>query len=391
MKWFIYLVKREFKLFFKNTTLLMVFVAAPIIYALLIGFTYKKGKVDHVPVIVVDYDGTPTSLQLVDMLDDNTTIQVLNHAVVPSNFKDEIIKTEAAAMVVIPEKFETMIMQGKYPEVNTYVNTSNLLTANFASKSIQLVLGSYAAGAEIKALQKRGMPAEIAKTKYEPFKANYITLFNTTSNYLIFMWPAIMAVVMQQVIMLAMAVSFSDDFKREDFFEIFTTESKAILMLVKILPVFLFANLNILLFYVFGIIFRIPTPTSFGVFMLNAELFILASSFFAVFVSILIPDSLKATQVLMVIASPAFIMSGFTWPNFAMPNFINAITSIVPLTPYLNALKISLVQQGPGYLTRPYAIHLVILTVVFFVLSWILMAIKRRILLKPLKIRKKKD
>ncbi|MCH5688908.1 ABC transporter permease [Niabella sp. W65] len=137
-----------------NTTLLSVFILAPLIYAIFIGFTYRQGKVVDIPVIVVDYDRTPASTQLTEMLNDNTTIKVLQYSIKPANIKDEIIRKNAAALVVIPERFEAMMLQGKYPEVNTYVNTSNLLTANFASKSIQTVLGTYSAGAEMKALQK---------------------------------------------------------------------------------------------------------------------------------------------------------------------------------------------------------------------------------------------
>ena len=36
-----------------------------------IGFTYKEGKVDNLPVIVIDQDHTPTSSTVVDMLGDN--------------------------------------------------------------------------------------------------------------------------------------------------------------------------------------------------------------------------------------------------------------------------------------------------------------------------------
>lgn len=93
------------------------------------------------------------------------------------------------------------MLQKKYPELNVYVNTGNVLTANFASKALQLTIGTFSAGASIKGLQKMGMPAVKAATQYEPFKTNYITLFNTTSNYLIFMWPAMLAVVLQQVIL----------------------------------------------------------------------------------------------------------------------------------------------------------------------------------------------
>ena len=217
MKQLKYLLKREFKLFFTNKTLISVFFVAPIFYALLIGFTYQKGKVENIPVIVINHDNSAMSNQIVEMLQDNKTINVLNYIDEPSNLKDEVIKTEASAVVIIPERFEAMMLQKKYPEINVYVNTSNVLTANFATKALQLTLGTFSAGAEMKALQKKGMNAEIAKTQYEPLKTNYITLFNTTSNYLVFMWPAMMAVVLQQVILLAMAVTFSEEFKRESF------------------------------------------------------------------------------------------------------------------------------------------------------------------------------
>jgi ABC-2 type transport system permease protein len=71
MKQLRYLLKREFKLFFTNKTMLSVFFIAPIFYALLMGFTYKSGKVTDIPVIVVNHDKTPLSNQVVDMLEDN--------------------------------------------------------------------------------------------------------------------------------------------------------------------------------------------------------------------------------------------------------------------------------------------------------------------------------
>ena len=155
MKQLRYLLKREFKLFFTNKTMLSVFFIAPIFYALLMGFTYKSGKVTDIPVIVVNHDKTPLSNQVVDMLEDNKAIKVLNYVDEPAVVKDEVIKTEAGAVVIIPERFEANMLQKKYPEINVYVNTSNVLTANFASKAIQLTLGTFSAGAEMKALQKK--------------------------------------------------------------------------------------------------------------------------------------------------------------------------------------------------------------------------------------------
>ncbi|MCJ8497867.1 ABC transporter permease [Chryseobacterium salipaludis] len=388
MKQIRYLLKREFTLFLTNRTLLSVFFLAPVFYALLIGFTYKSGKVENIPVIVVNHDRTPLSDQVVEMLQDNKTLHILNYVEEPASLKDETIRTEAAAVIIIPERFEAMMLQKKYPELNVYVNTSNVLTANFAAKAIQVTLGTFSAGAEMKALQKQGMNAELAKTRYEPFKANYITLFNTTSNYLIFMWPAMMAVVLQQVILLAMAVSFSEEFKRASFVRDFAGKEKyaVFVMTIKCLPIWVFANFNILFFYLCSLYFKIPVPDNAWNFFLITAVFVVAATNLGVLVSILVPDALKATQVLMVIASPAFIISGFTWPTFAMPEFIKKFTAIIPLTPYLEALKIMVVQNGSAVLTKKYLLHLFILGWVYFLAAWIALKIKIHFLFKKYKI-----
>lgn len=371
-------------MFLTNKTMLSVFFIAPVFYALLMGFTYKNGKVTDIPVIVVNHDKTPLSYQVIDMLRDNKSIKVLNYVEEPAIVKDEVIKTEAGAVVIIPERFEASILQKKYPEINVYINTSNVLTANFASKAIQLTLGTFSAGAEMKALQKKGMNAEQAKMNIEPFKANYITLFNTTSNYLIFMWPALMAVVLQQVILLAMAVTFSEEFKRESFIKDFAGKHKhaVLVMAIKCLPVWIFSNFNILIFYLFSIYFKIPAPENVINFFLVTAIFVVAATNLGVLVSIIIPDALKATQILMVIASPAFIISGFTWPTYAMPEFISKFTNIIPLTPYLEALKIMVVEKGSDYLTYRYFWHLFILGWVYFILGWIALKIKIHFLFK---------
>ncbi len=378
MKTIIYLIKREFKLFLTNTTLISVFFLAPLIYAFIIGFTYKEGKVTDIPVLVVNQDNSPLSLQLEEMLADNQSIKVIHHSNEPVDLKNEVIRQDAAAVVIIPERFEAMVLQKKYPEVNVHINTANVLTANFASKALQLTLGTFTAGVEISALQKSGMSAEEAMSKYEAFKVNYITMFNTSSNYLIFMWPAMMAVVLQQVILLAMAVSFSEELKRKAFVENFVQRKSyaIVLMIIKCLPIWIFSLFNILVFFIYSKYLMIPSPVDFWNFMLVTGVFVVACTNLGVFFSILIPNSLKATQVLMVIASPAFIISGFTWPIYAMPNFIQKLTDIIPLTPYLESLKIMVIQQGSNELTHPYLWHLLIMASIYFILGWIVLKFK---------------
>ncbi|MBC9915340.1 ABC transporter permease [Chitinophaga varians] len=387
MKEFFRLLKREFKLFLGNSTLRSVFFLAPVLYATLIGFVYKAGKVENIPVIVIDKDNTPLSAQLVEMLGDNKSIKTLKYLQEPANVNDEVIRKEAAAVVMVPARFEADILQKKYPEVNVYVNTSNVLTANFASKALQLTIGTFSAGVSIKGLQKMGMPAVRAATQYEPFKTNYITLFNTTSNYLIFMWPAMLAVVLQQVILLAMAISFAAEFQRGSFVTEYAGMRRRAfpIMLIKVIPIWIFSILIVSIYYLMHMFFNVPMPEGILSFLWLTAFFVGSVSFMGVFVSILIPDALKATQVLMVIASPAFIISGFTWPLSAMPAFVQVLANIIPLTPFLQAFKILLIQKGSVELTYPYMQHLGILLVTYALLGWLALKIKLRFLFSTAK------
>jgi ABC-2 type transport system permease protein len=56
-----------------------------------------------------------------------------------------------------------------------------------------------------------------------------------------------------------------------------------------------------------------------------AGVFVISVSFIGVLVSILVPNQLKATEILMVIAT-SFILSGFTWPLSQMPVWVQAIS-----------------------------------------------------------------
>lgn len=376
------LFKREFSVFLKNSTLRSVFLLAPLFYGLLLGFTYKEGKVENIPVIVIDKDQSPTSSTIVEMLNDSRSIKVLKYAEEPADIKKEVINHHAAVIITIPDRFEAQILQRKYPEIIVHVNTTNILTANFATKSVQTTLGTFSAGVEMKALQKRGMNTEFSKMQYEPFKTNYIALFNETSNYLIFMWPAMMAVVLQQVILLAMAVSFAEDFERKTFMKNYGNTNVFLTMICKSFPIWVLSVWNVCLFYTMHYFFKIPLPEDIGNFVILTGLFVGACTFLGILFSIIMPNALKATQVLMVIASPAFIISGFTWPREAMPIFIQNFTNIIPLTPFLEAFKILLIQKGALENVYSYAQHLSVLLIVYMILAVAALKIKTRMISK---------
>ncbi len=377
MKTFFKLLKREFKLFWGDKVLRLLFIGAPLFYGILLGYVYGKGKVTQLPIIVVDEDHSPMSQKAIEMMRDNEVINIVAIQSDRNNLMELSIKEDAACIVLIPKDFEKDILTKRYPEITTIVNTTNVLTANYASSALQVVLGTLKVGTQLEAMRKQGVPENLLMSQYEPFKTTYIKKNNRSTNYMYFLWPGILATVLQQVLLLGLALSFASEFENNTFKDLVAqTKSTFSLIMVKVIP-YVIMSLGIWLMYgLFTLWFKIPFTENLGTLTLIAGVFVLSVSFIGILVSIVLPNQLKATEVLMVIATPSFILSGFTWPLSQMPLWIQYMADVIPLTHFLKAFRILIVENGPVHLTYPSIVNMLIIAVVSFILSFIILKIK---------------
>jgi len=385
MKTFINLLKNEFKRIFKNDVVMAIFFGAPLAYGLLFGYVYQKAKVTNIPIVVIDEDHTPLSDKIVEALSDTEALKIVKVAYDNNGLRDMMIKNADAAVIEIPKDFEKNILQKRYPEINIDLDMSNILIANFASKNIQRVLQTIKAGIEIEALNKQGMPHQQAVKSFESFKTNYHKLYNPNSNYEYFMLPGLLGAIMQQVLFLGLALVFARDFEDGYFKQLLkVTKNPLYLIALKALPFILLAVIDWALLGFFLKWFQVDLH------LYNFPMFILISllTFSAIMIgmlfSILIPNQLKATEFLMVISTPAFILSGFTWPVMAMPGWIQSISNWIPLTPFLNASKKIAFYGGQMTHITPEIKQLFLIGFISFIL--IVISLKVKITLQLRKI-----
>jgi ABC-2 type transport system permease protein len=68
-------------------------------------------------------------------------------------------------------------------------------------------------------------------------------------------------------------------------------------------------------------------------------LFIVTIVFWGMWFSAFCQSRLTATQVLMFVALPSFLLSGFTWPVKAMPDAVQWISQLLPITHFVSAFR----------------------------------------------------
>ncbi len=378
MKSFLNLLGREFRLFWSNNVLRLLFIGAPILYGVMLGYVYKKGKVTDLPIIVVDEDMSSLSHKAIEMFQDNEILDVVRIKPNSQNLQKEVIDYEAACVVKFPKNFEKDVLTRQNPEILTIVNTGNVLTANYASGAIQLSLGTLKAGTQMETLRKQGTPEALLSSSYEPFKTSFVKKFNRGTNYMYFLWPGVLATVLQQVLLLALALSFASEYENGTFAELTEKTSLFSMLAVKIMPYLIMSFGIWLLYWALTFWFRIPINENLGALTLIAGVFVLSVTFIGILVSIVIPNQLKATEVLMVVATPSFILSGFTWPLSQMPVWIQHIASGIPLTHFLKAFRILLVEGGSVSQTFPAVMGMIWIGVVCGIGSVIALYFKRR-------------
>ncbi len=377
MKLFFELIRREFRLFFANKVLLVLFCGAPVLYGVLIGNVYKKGKVTDLGVVVVDEDRSVMSRKLIQMIDESEVTNVVRVLNSTERSRATALSLDAPCVVVVPARFEASILLKRYPELTVFIDASNTLTANFAGTSVNVAAATLKAGIQIEALKKQGMPESIAQTQYEPFKITLIKENIRSNNYLYFMLPGVLLTVLQQVLLLGLALSFSAEFESGSFADLVRKmPNPLLLLLVKILPYLLMSLGIFVLYYCFGWWYRMPLHAALLPFLLGSVLFLFAVCFLGVLGSICLPTQLKATEVLMVVATPSFILSGFTWPLSEMPVWVQTIADVIPLTHYLKIFRVLFIEQGSFARIQQPLLALALMTVVFFVLSMLALRVK---------------
>ncbi|QAA82646.1 ABC transporter permease [Aequorivita sp. H23M31] len=374
MKKFKKLVGIEFKRIFSNNVLLAIFFGAPILYGFLFGYVYQQAKVVNLPIVIIDQDRSPTTDKIIDAFNDNEGLLVSDVRYSAGDIVAEMPVKQYAAVITIPNGFEADVLQKRHPEIHVDLNMANILNANTASKNIQSVLMTLNAGMEIEGLKKQGMHPAQAYSSYESFKINFNKLYNSTGNYVTFMLPGLLAGIMQQVIFLAMALVFARDFE-DGYFGSLIEESKSSLyhITLKATPFLLMLPLMWLAISFFFPYFQIDASIFNFPMLVLATLLTLASMAIGMLFSIAIPSQLKATELLMVISTPAFILSGFTWPTMAIPVWITNIAQYIPLTQFLSGFrKIAFYGGDLSAIKGEIGMLLLITTVSFLVMVLLL-------------------
>ena len=337
-------VLKEFRQIRRDPRSLMFMIFLPAFMLLMFGYALNF-DVKHIPLAVVDQDGSRTSRGLVDRF--RTTEYFDLKAVLPKTAGiDPLMGREAIrAALVIPPAFSDDLLAGRSPSVQVIVDGSNATSGTTAAGYAGAILQSYSQKITMEAFERRGLSGQAL-----PLSTEVRVWYNPELRSAMFLVPGLMAFILMVIVTVSTAFSVVREKERGTMDQIRLSSIRPLeLILGKVVPYVVISLGSAHLVLLLGrVLFGVGIRGSYPLLLLAMGLFLLG----ALGQGLLISAVTRTQQVAFLIAIlttmlPTFILSGFVFPIRNMPAVIQAVTYLVPARYFLAALR-AIILKGVG-------------------------------------------
>jgi ABC-2 type transport system permease protein len=373
---FLKLLQNEFKHFLKNKPALAMLFIVPTFLTFFFGGLYSQHKVTEVKIAVVDEDNTSLSRTLTENFDRSEKLHVTEHLTDSNEINTFLNDNRVDGVILIPPNFMKDIKRSMPVEVGVFLDGSNMLIGNTLLSGANEVIQTTQVGLTIKILEGMGNTPQKSKNIAQLVQFRNRTWYNPTFSYIYFMLLGLFGAVIQQVTLFQSAQSFiRDKINGVDVFWQEAGMSFGAYYLAKSLFYWLASAFNCMLcLTVAKTIFGVPIKGDPLTLFVLIAVFSAAVTSLGFLFSIIAKTEMLANQYAMLVASPAFLISGFTWPFFAMPLFFQWLGKSIPLTHFLLALR-AVALRGSGIeVIMPYINILLAMTMFFASISLVILS-----------------
>lgn len=370
MRSFLNLLKRELHLIVHDHSLLLTLLIAPILYAFFYGSIYTNKEEHEVKIAVVDNDGSHLTRLITEKIDATSIAHVVSAPTI-NNAKEKLFHGEVQGVLILENGMEKKVLSLKQSNAVLALNTSRFLPSSDLTSVITKTCLTVGAGVRLQYFKNTGKSTKVSLHETNPIHFTYKSLYNEKGNYGTFLLPGLLALILQQTLLIGLAESMSSERQNKQLRSLYTSanESYSSILWGKGLWYFiLFASYA---FFFMTVNYQLLHLTNRGnIFDLSILflLFIFTLIPMGLWIGSLFKSQLLSMQVMAFSTYPIFLITGYSLPFESLPTIVQWISSILPTTPFLQAF-ISITQTGGNLFDNGFhLIHLVILWLVYCLL-----------------------
>ncbi|CAI0878367.1 MULTISPECIES: ABC transporter permease [Serratia] len=287
---------------------------------------YANRTVWDLPVAVIDQDHSTASRQLIRQLDATPKIAIQTYDSL-DEAKRDLGWRKLFAVIIMPVDLEKKILNGKNIEIPVFGDATNRLANGQIQQDVvaayQQLLGQY----NTSLLMRSGFSERQAQVIMMPIQSQTLDVFNPGISFAAIIFPGLLVMLLQHSLLIA-CVRVSIVLKG-------TPGGKPSLPvylggLSALLPIWLF--LSIVLFVLWPWVLGYRQTATIPEILLLTFPFLLA----VLGLGKLVTECLRSVEMIYLtlsfITTPVFYLSGTIWPLQAMPQWVRAISSMIPST-----------------------------------------------------------
>jgi len=327
------LVVKEFIQFRRDWLLTFFLLLVPMFQLLLMAHATGR-EIRNVKVAVLDWDHSPTSRRLVQILDETSELSIRFHLSDEGKMQRLLEEGKITAAVLIPAGFEgEMLSPHGTPRIQVIADGENIVTASAALRGTQA-----AVDALFRDVAGKG-EGDFEAHSYLDFRPRI--LFNPTYNIRHFTVPAQVGFIIYQITLAVASLGIARERELGTLEQLMVTPlSRLELTLGKAIPAFIVGGVNFaILLVVARVGFGVPLKGSLLLLSVLTLLFLAAEVGWGITISTFSSTQQQAILFVFLQAMVDVAFSGFLVPVKNMPLVLRFIAQFVPLQHYLAILR----------------------------------------------------
>ncbi|MBN2897998.1 MAG: ABC transporter permease [Clostridia bacterium] len=329
------IIQKEFIHVFKDKASFIIVLMMPIIFSLVFGYAVTT-DIEDIQIAVLDNDKTVESREIIKKF--NSSDYFLTDYYVNSidEIEDLISGNKVKGAMIIPSGFASSIQRGEDGNYQLILDGSDPNVSRVALQYGNLIASQYK-------LSKGVVEGEAS------FGLSTRVWFNPNMKSALFVIPALIGLIMQNITILLTAFSLVREREKGTIEQLIVSPVKPIeLILGKMIPYIVIGSFDFMLALFFGTwYFSVPIVGSLGLLIVLGFGFVIVALALGMLVSTIAKTQLEAMQLVILILLPSVILSGFMFPVEAMPMVVQWISRVIPLTYFIDILR-GIILKGVG-------------------------------------------
>ena len=329
------LIKEFIQLTRDRLTYAMILVL-PIVQLMLFGYAINNDPRD-LPMAILVQDQGPMARSTVSALVNSGYFNIVRTAASPAELDNALARGEVQFALTIPADFTRRVVRGDGAQVLVEADASDPAATG----------GAIAALASLpRTALVRDLVGAAGRPGGEPFEVVIHRRYNPEAITAYNIVPGLLGVILSMTLVMMTSLGVTREYERGTMESLLATPARPIEVMIGKLAPYVAVGLvqTVVILTLAKALFAVPMAGGWLALTLGVLLFIVGSLALGFLISTLARTQLQAMQMSFFYIMPSILLSGFMFPFRGMPDWAQALGSLIPVTHFLRVVRGALLK-----------------------------------------------